>query len=308
METFAHRSVLLDEVIELLRPAPGLVVLDGTAGGGGHSLALAQRGARVVALDRDAAAVEAAALELRPFPESVVLRERFGRATEVVKSLDLDGVDGALLDLGVSSVQFDRPERGFSFRASGPLDMRMGSEGESAGELLARLDEAELARLLRELGEEPFARPIARAIKRAARMETTIDLAEAVERAVPRRAWPERVHVATKTFQAIRLAVNQELEELDEFLSRLPELLRPRGRAAIISFHSLEDRRVKARFADLGGRCHCPPGLPVCGCGARATFRSLTRKAVRPGPDELARNPRARSAKLRAVEKLEEVA
>ncbi len=308
MEDFSHQPVMLTEVVSLLQPAAGKILLDGTAGGGGHAEALARGGARVVALDRDPAAVDAASARLRPFPGCVVLRRDYADALDVVASLGLDAVDGALLDLGVSSVQLDRPERGFSFRADGPLDMRMGPEGETARELIARLDERELSTLLRELGEEPFHGPIARSVKRADRMETTGDLAAAVERAVPRRAWPTRIHVATRTFQALRIAVNHELDSLDAFLRDLPALLRPRGRAAIISFHSLEDRRVKRRFEELRGRCSCPPRLPTCVCGARAGFRPLARKAVTAGEAERLGNPRARSAKLRAIEKLPEAA
>jgi 16S rRNA (cytosine1402-N4)-methyltransferase len=259
----------------------------------------------VIALDRDPAAVRATVERLRPFGERcTVIQENFSRAVEVLAPLGLAGVDGALLDLGMSSPQIDRPERGFSFQAEGPLDMRMESKGETAAELLRRLDEADLAGLLRELGEEPFARRIARSIKAAARMETTTDLSEAVKRAVPRRSWPRRIHVATRTFQALRMAVNQELESLAAFLQSLPSLLLPLGRAAIISFHSLEDRQVKQAFAALAGACRCPPGLPVCACGAAATFRLLTRKAIQADEAEIERNPRARSARLRAVERL----
>ncbi len=308
MTTFAHQSVLLEEVVALLQPAPGKVMLDGTAGGGGHSEALARGGAKVIALDRDPAGVAATGARLARYEGCMALQRDFADSLAVVTSLGLRPLDGALLDLGVSSVQLDRPERGFSFRAPGPLDMRMGPEGETARELLSRLDEAELSTILLELGEEHFHRPIARSIKRAPQLETTADLAAAVERAVPRRAWPKRIHVATKTFQAIRLAVNHELESLEAFLRDLPALLAPLGRAAIISFHSLEDRLVKRRFVELQGACTCPPGLPTCVCGARATFRLLTRKAIKAGEAELAANPRARSARLRSVEKLQEAA
>lgn len=308
MEGFAHQPVLLHEVVDLLAPRPGRVMLDGTAGGGGHAEALARGGARVVALDRDPAAVRATGERLRSYASAIVVRRSFAEALEVVHSLGLSGVDGALLDLGVSSVQLDTPARGFSFQTDGPLDMRMGPEGETAAEFLARVDEAELSGVLRDYGEEPFHRRVAREIKASARLETTRDLVEAVQRAVPRKAWPKKIHVATRTFQAVRLAVNRELEALDAFLRELPDLLRPLGRAAIISFHSLEDRRVKERFREFQGACRCPPGLPTCVCGAKATFRLLTRKAVKASEAEIARNARARSARLRAVEKLEEAA
>jgi 16S rRNA (cytosine1402-N4)-methyltransferase len=181
--------------------------------------------------------------------------------------------------------------------------MRMGREGETASELIRRLDEGELEKILREYGEERFARPIARELKRT-EPRSTLEAAEAVKRAVPRKAWPKRIHVATKTFQALRMAVNRELEALDEFLHALPRLLKPGGVAAVITFHSLEDRRVKTRFRALEGRCTCPPGLPVCACGAEGTFRAKTRKPVAASEAEVEANPRARSAHLRAVEKV----
>jgi 16S rRNA (cytosine1402-N4)-methyltransferase len=179
----------------------------------------------------------------------------------------------------------------------------MGASGETAAELIARLTEPELASVLRELGEEPFSRPIARALKQD-RPATTLAAVESVKRAVPRKAWPSKVHVATRTFQALRIAVNDELGELDRVLGALPRLLRVGGRAAVIAFHSLEDRAVKQAFRTLEGRCTCPPGLPVCACGAQGTFRVLTRRAVQASDAEVERNPRARSARLRAVERV----
>jgi 16S rRNA (cytosine1402-N4)-methyltransferase len=207
------------------------------------------------------------------------------------------------MDLGVSSPQLDTPDRGFSFQADGPLDMRMGRTGETAAELIARLSEPELVAVLRELGEEPFSRPIARALKQDL-PSTTMGAVESVKRAVPRKAWPSRVHVATRTFQALRIAVNDEVGELDRVLSALPRLLRVGGRAAVIAFHSLEDRAVKQAFRALEGRCTCPPGLPICACGAQGTFKVLTRRAVQASEAEVERNPRARSARLRAVERV----
>jgi 16S rRNA (cytosine1402-N4)-methyltransferase len=181
--------------------------------------------------------------------------------------------------------------------------MRMGREGETAAELIRRLSEPELVGVLRELGEEPFARPIARALKQDL-PTTTLAAVESVKRAVPRKAWPSKVHVATRTFQALRIAVNDELGELDRVLASLPHLLRVGGRAAVIAFHSLEDRAVKQAFRALEGRCTCPPGLPVCACGAQGTFRVLTRRAVQASDTEVDQKPRARSARLRAVEKV----
>jgi 16S rRNA (cytosine1402-N4)-methyltransferase len=216
---------------------------------------------------------------------------------------DVLPVDGVLVDLGVSSPQLDVAERGFSFMKEGPLDMRMGAEGPTAAELIASMDERELAHILKEYGEEPFSRPIARELKRSLPTRT-LEAAEAVKRAVPRKAWPHRIHVATRTFQALRMAVNGELEALDALLAAIPALLKVGGRAAIIAFHSLEDRKVKEAFRDLVGRCTCPPGLPVCACGYSGAFALVTKKAVAASEEEVEANPRSRSAHLRVVEKL----
>jgi len=306
---YAHETVLQTEVVELLRPGPGELFLDGTLGGGGHSEALLERGARVIGTDRDPRALAAARARLARFGEAFrAVRADFRDAEGVLRSLGIEAVDGALVDLGVSSPQLEEAGRGFSFSRPGPLDMRMGSEGESLAELLERVDEAELARILREYGEEPFARPVARAVKRLVEREgaknlDTAALADAVSKAIPRRAWPRAIHPATRTFQALRIAVNDELGALAAWLDGLPRVLAGGGRAAAISFHSLEDRMVKRAFQALTRACVCPPSLPVCACGARARFTPLTRRAVRPSDAELARNPRARSAKLRAVAK-----
>jgi 16S rRNA (cytosine1402-N4)-methyltransferase len=297
---FVHEPVLLKEAVSLLEPGVGKVIVDGTLGGGGHAEALLNAGAEVLGVDRDPRALSAARARLAGFGERFHAVQ--GNFAEVEK-LAGRPVDGLLLDLGVSSPQFDDPSRGFSFQHDAPLDMRMGDQGPTAAEWLASASEAELAAALRELGEEPHARAIAREIKRSSPRSTDA-LAEAVKRAVPRRAWPKRIHVATKTFQALRMAVNGELEALDGALEALPRVLKTHGRAAVISFHSLEDRRVKHAFRDLQGRCTCPPGLPVCACGAQGTFDPLTRKAVVASEAEVARNPRARSARLRAVEKI----
>lgn len=303
-----HAPVLLDEVVDLLRPAPGMVILDGTAGAGGHSHALASKGATVVALDQDSTARDLAVARLAEFGDRCrVVLANFEDASAALRGLGIGEVEGALLDLGVSSMQLDTPERGFSFRTDAPLDMRMGQGRDgraSAREKLAAADAAEIAQVISEFGEERFARSIARSIKRASRMETTFDLVHAVEAAVPRGKWPKGIHVATRTFQAVRLWVNEELRALERFLAELPGLLSIGARAVIISFHSLEDRVVKRRFADLSGRCTCPPRLPVCACGAGGGFRVLTKRPIIAGEAEVTRNPRARSAKLRAVEKV----
>ena len=306
--TALHTPVLLREVVELLQPAPGKLLLDGTAGAGGHAEALAEAGASIIALDQDPAARDLAAARLARFGDRCRVRlSSFADAGSALAELGVPAVDGTLLDLGVSSMQLDSPERGFSFRVDAPLDMRMGQgvDGRlSARERLAAADVSEIAAVLRDLGEEHFARPIARAIKAAARMETTFDLVHAVEIAVPRGRWPKGINVATRTFQAVRLWVNEELNALERFLSDLPGLLTFGARAVIISFHSLEDRAVKQRFVELSGRCTCPPKLPICVCGAGGGFKILTKRPVVAGDAELSANPRARSAKLRAVEKV----
>jgi 16S rRNA (cytosine1402-N4)-methyltransferase len=306
---FRHETVLASETVELLRPEPGELFLDGTLGGGGHSERLLEKGARVIGVDKDPRAIASAQARLARYGEAFrAVRADFRDARNVLEALGLDGVDGALVDLGVSSPQFDEAERGFSFSRAGPLDMRMGDEGETLADLLRRADERELERILHDFGEEPFARPIARAIKRAvaegeARLDTA-RLAEIVAGAIPRKAWPKKIHPATRTFQALRIAVNDELGALAAWLDALPTVLHPGGRAAAISFHSLEDRMVKERFRELTVACRCPPDLPVCACGGVATFKPLTRSAVKASDDEIERNPRARSARLRAVEKL----
>jgi 16S rRNA (cytosine1402-N4)-methyltransferase len=305
---FVHEPVLAREVVELLRPGPGKLLLDGTLGGGGHSQLFLERGARVIGIDKDPRALAAARARLARFGEAFrAVRADFRDAKNVLDALGLSAVDGALVDLGVSSPQLDAPERGFSFSRPGPLDMRMGEEGEPLRDLLRRIDERELARILREYGEESFARPIARAVKRAVAADEPLDtarLAEIVAGAIPRKAWPRKIHPATKTFQALRIAVNDELGALAAWLEALPSVIAPGGRAAAISFHSLEDRMVKERFRALAQACTCPPDLPICACGAKASFAPVTRKAVVASDAEVAANPRARSAKLRVVEKL----
>ena len=306
---FEHRTVLRREAVDLLAPAPGKVFLDGTLGGGGHAEALLEAGARVIGLDQDPAALQAARARLGPRGERFVAEQaNFRDARGVLDRLGVREVDGALVDLGVSSPQLDDPERGFSFRAKGPLDMRMDpTRGEPLSALLSRWDEKALARILDTLGEERFARPIARAIHRAHRegkLADTAELADLVARSIPRKAWPKDLHPATRTFQALRIAVNDELGALSDFVGDLPRIVARGGRAAAISFHSLEDRIVKQGFAKLATGCICPPRLPVCACGRVAQWKVLTKKAVQTGEEERRENPRSRSARLRAVERL----
>jgi 16S rRNA (cytosine1402-N4)-methyltransferase len=300
---FSHQTVLLAEAVSLLKPGIGKLIADATLGGGGHAQALLEKGASVIGVDRDRSAVAAASQRLSGFGQRFrAVEGNFAQLEEILQRENALPIDGLLLDLGVSSPQLEDPVRGFSFQAEGPLDMRMGAEGPTAADLIASTDESELADLIRRYGEERFARPVARSLKQRL-PQTTTEAVEAIKKAIPRRAWPAKTHVATRTFQALRIAVNRELDALDAVLRALPRLLKVGGAAAVISFHSLEDRKVKEAFRDLVGRCTCPPGLPICACGAKGTFSLLTRKAIAASDAEVARNPRARSARLRAVER-----
>ena len=307
-----HEPVMRADVIRLLLPLPrpGLRLVDLTVGLGGHAQALldaAPRDAELLALDRDRAALDRARTRLARFGDRVhFVQAPFSMLGAAMGEVGWAHADAILADLGVSSMQLDDAARGFSFRADAPLDMRMDpSRGESAAELIERLDEGELARVLRELGEEPHARRIARAIKRAgASPATTAALRAAVHRAVgPRRG--RRRDPATLTFQALRIAVNAELDELDGLLAGLPDHLGPGSRVVALSYHSLEDRRVKRAFGRWRKSCICPPELPVCRCGGRPRAHGLTRRVATPSAHEIAVNPRARSARLRAIEWLD---
>ncbi len=303
---YSHVPVLAHEVTEALKPRAGAVILDATIGGGGHAVRLLDAGARVIGLDVDPHAVAASRERLSRFGDRVsVIQGSYARARAILDAQGVDRLDGLVADLGASSPQFDDPTRGFSFSREGPLDMRMSLQGETAAELIARLDEGSLARLLFEFGEERESRRIARAIKRSEPPPTTTRaLARLVGEAIPRKRWPRGLHPATRTFQALRIAVNRELEALDALLESLPSLMALGGRVAVISFHSLEDRRVKNAFRDLVGRCRCPPKLPVCVCNAGAGFGLVTRRAIVPTDAEMAENPRARSARLRVAERV----
>jgi 16S rRNA (cytosine1402-N4)-methyltransferase len=307
MNGFAHQTVLGRETASLLAAAPGKVILDGTLGGGGHAEALLDAGARVVGIDQDPSAIAAARARLSG-RDIVVAHGNFRDARALLDQLGVSEVDGALVDLGVSSPQLDDSSRGFSFRAGGPLDMRMDpTRGRPLRERLDEWDEKALARILASLGEERFARPIGRAIHTAWAGEgiaDTRELAEIISAAIPRKAWPRDIHPATRSFQALRIAVNDELGALGDWLAQLPRLVARGGRAAAISFHSLEDRMVKQGFARLATGCICPPRLPVCACGRTAQWKVLTKKPVGAAEEEISANPRARSARLRAVERL----
>jgi 16S rRNA (cytosine1402-N4)-methyltransferase len=304
-----HDPVLLEEVLEALQPAreDGTLV-DATVGLGGHSEALLERypGTRLVGIDRDPEALERSRSRLSRFGDRVTLVQgRHETLIDILKQAGLEKVSGVLADLGVSSMQLDDATRGFSFRFDGPLDMRMGPDSRSAADVVNDAEEYELVRILRDYGEEPFAKPIARAIIAARaeeRIETTTRLSDVI-RTVKKPRFNE-IDPSTLTFQALRIAANEELTGLDQFVDDAASVLEPRGRLAIISFHSLEDRIVKRALRRLEGECSCPPGLPVCGCGVISVVDQLTGRPLTASEEELKRNPRSRSAKLRVAEKL----
>lgn len=306
---FTHQPVMVDEVVALFAPVPDGVLLDATVGGGGHAAAVLQAhsGLQLIGLDRDPAAVRAARATLAPFAQrSVVVQARFDALGDVLGGQGAGRpLTGVLFDLGVSSPQLDEAGRGFSYRHQAPLDMRMDpTRGPSAKDVVNTIDEAELARLLAEHGEGRFARRIARAVVAARPISTTTELAEVVRGAIPAAARRSGGHPARRAFQAIRVAVNDELDVLARALPDALERLAPGGRCVAIAYHSGEDRLVKAAFARaVTGGCVCPPGLP-CTCGAVPLGRLLFRGARRPAPAEVARNRRAESARLRAFERL----
>jgi len=301
-----HQSVLFNEVVEFLRPArdDGTLV-DATVGLGGHAEGLLERypSARLLGIDRDPAALERSRERLRRFGDRVALVQgRHEQLIEILRQSGIDAASGVLADLGVSSMQLDDASRGFSFRFDAPLDMRMGPDSVSAADVVNTSSEEELARILRDYGEEPMARRIARAIAEARPLETTTQLAGVV-RSVKRAKKPHDIDPATLTFQAIRIAANEELVGLERFVDDAVSMLEPGARIAVIAFHSLEDRIVKRTLRRLEGECTCPPGLPVCACGAKQVVTVLTHRPVTASAEEIDRNPRSRSAKLRVAEK-----
>ena len=305
-----HRPVLLDETIKFLAPEREGLFVDCTVGLGGHSEAILKSSseARVLGIDRDLTAIEYARAKLAPFGVRFrAVQANFREIKKVLQEMGEQSPNGILADLGVSSLQLDSMERGFSFRSDAYLDMRMDqTSGETAAELLQRLPESEIARIIFEYGEERYSRRIAKRIvkhrEQGTPISTTSQLAEVVLKSVGGKR--TQIHPATRTFQALRIAVNQELEGLAEFIESAVDLLKSDGRFVVISFHSLEDRIVKRELRKLSGHCQCPPRLPVCSCGARKAIEILTRRPVTPKPDEVLKNPRARSAKLRAGRKL----
>ena len=311
---FSHRSVLLDECIEALAIKENGIYVDGTAGGGGHSYEIAKRlgGGMLIAIDQDAAAIEAASARLAPFGDRVkVVRDNFSNLASVCESLGVAKIDGLLLDLGVSSYQLDTAERGFSYMADAPLDMRMDKRAAlDACRVVNEYSEAELKRIFWEYGEERFSGRIAARIVAQRNQQpilTTGELVQIIKSAIPAGMREGGSHPAKRTFQAIRIEVNKELNVIAPAIDSAVKLLDEGGRIAIITFHSLEDRIVKQKFAELASGCTCPKDFPVCVCGKRPELRLVNRKPILPTAEELAENPRSHSAKLRVAEKLPQI-
>ena len=311
MSEFHHVSVLLEECIDGLAIKPDGIYVDGTLGGAGHSSRIAAKltTGRLIGIDRDSVALAAAAERLKPFEDRVTLvHANFCEMDQALKELGIDKVDGILLDLGVSSPQLDDGQRGFSYMADAPLDMRMnGEDTRDAREIVNTWSYEELKRILYDYGEERFAPRIAAAICRRreqAPIETTLELVDVIKSAMPASALREKQHPAKRSFQAIRIAVNDELGAVETVMKKAVPLLNPGGRLAVITFHSLEDRIVKNAMAEAAKGCTCPPEFPVCVCGKKPQVRLVSRKPIVSGEEELERNPRARSAKLRICEKL----
>lgn len=311
MSEFHHVSVLLEECIQGLAIKPDGIYVDGTLGGAGHSSRIAAKltTGRLIGIDRDNVALEAAAERLRPFEDRVTLvHANFCDMDQALQGLGIDKVDGILLDLGVSSPQLDDGQRGFSYMTDAPLDMRMnGEDTRDARQIVNTWSYEELKRILYDYGEERFAPRIAAAICRRreqAPIETTLELVDVIKSAMPASALREKQHPAKRSFQAIRIAVNDELGAVKTVMKKAVPLLNPGGRLAVITFHSLEDRIVKNAMAEAAKGCTCPPSFPVCVCGKKPQVRIVTRKPIVSGEEELERNPRARSAKLRICEKL----
>lgn len=309
---FSHRSVLLDECIESLNIKPDGVYVDGTAGGGGHSLEIVKRltgGGRLIAIDRDDAAIAAATERLSGYLDRVTfVRNNFSSAAEVCRELGIEAIDGILLDLGVSSYQLDTAERGFTHNVDAPLDMRMDRRGELDAYTVVNTYTAErLKKVIWEYGEERFAPKIAAAIVRHREqkpIESTGELVDIIKSAIPPSAREGGHHPAKRTFQAIRIEVNGELDAIEPAIRKAKDIMRTGGRIVIITFHSLEDRIVKQTFADMASGCVCPRSLPVCVCGRKPEVKILTKKPILPSEEEVEENPRSRSAKLRVAEKL----
>ena len=309
--TFEHKSVLLKETVDSLCIRPDGIYVDGTLGGGGHAFEVCRRlgpGGRLIGIDQDQDAIAAASERLAPFGDrALIVRSNYRQIQDVLEGLQIGRVDGIYLDLGVSSYQLDTAERGFSYREDAPLDMRMDRRNtQTAADLVNGCDESELYRIIRDYGEEKFAKNIAKHIVKARQekpIETTGELTEIIKAAIPAKMRATGGHPAKRTFQAIRIALNHELEVLDQSIDTMIQLLNPGGRLSIITFHSLEDRIVKNRFRENENPCICPPDFPVCVCGRVSRGRVITRKPILPSEEELEENKRAKSAKLRVFER-----
>lgn len=308
---FEHKSVLLYETVDSLNIKPDGIYVDGTLGGGGHAYEVLKRlgpKGRLIGIDQDADAIQAASGRLKEYGEKVtIVRSNYRNIKEVLSSLGIEKVDGIYLDLGVSSYQLDTAERGFTYRENAPLDMRMDQRNEkTAADIVNEYSEMELYRIIRDYGEDRFAKNIAKHIVRARQekeIETTGELTEIIRAAIPAKVRATGGHPSKRTFQAIRIELNQELRVLEDSIDTMIDRLAPGGRLSIITFHSLEDRIVKNRFRTNENPCVCPPDFPVCVCGRKSKGKVVTRKAVLPAEEEISENPRAKSAKLRVFEK-----
>lgn len=308
---FKHKSVLLDETIEMLDIKPDGIYVDGTLGGGGHSYEICKRlgdKGRLIGIDQDEAAILAGSDRLKEFGDKVtIVRSNYSNMKTVLLDLGIQKVDGILLDLGVSSYQLDTPERGFSYKENAPLDMRMDTRNDiTAKDIVNNYSEHDLYRIIRDYGEDKFAKNIAKHIVRVRGekpIETTDELTEAIKAAIPMKIRMNTGHPAKKTFQAIRIELNKELEVLSKSLDDMIEMLNDKGRLCIITFHSLEDRIVKSSFRKNEDPCTCPPNFPVCVCGNRSQGTVITRKPIAPSDEEVLNNKRSKSSKLRVFEK-----
>lgn len=309
--TFEHKSVLLDETIDSLNLRPDGIYVDGTLGGGGHAFQVCQRlgtGGRLIGIDQDADAIRAAGERLAEFSDKVtIVRSNYENIREVLDELEINRVEGIYLDLGVSSYQLDTVSRGFTYREDAPLDMRMDQrKTQTAADIVNTYDERKLYQMIRDYGEDKFAKNIAKHIVRVRAekpFETTEELIEAIKSAIPMRVRAVGGHPAKKTFQALRIELNQELEVLKNSIDTMIGLLSPGGRLSIITFHSLEDRIVKNIFRENENPCICPPGFPVCMCGKKSRGKVITRKPMIPSDEEIAANKRSKSSKLRVFER-----
>ncbi|OPJ63243.1 16S rRNA (cytosine(1402)-N(4))-methyltransferase RsmH [Clostridium oryzae] len=308
---FKHKPIMLNEIVDGLNIKENGIYVDCTMGGAGHSEAIVRRlskDGKLIGIDQDIEAINASKKRLEAFENVIYVNDNFYNIKNILNTLNITGVDGILMDLGVSSYQLDNGERGFSYMQDAPLDMRMNRENEiSAYDVVNGYDKGELEKIIRDYGEEKFARRIADFIVKARenkKIETTLELVDIIKAAIPAKARREGPHPAKRTFQAIRIEVNEELTVLSKAVDSAIEMLNSKGRMAVITFHSLEDRIVKSKFKTQENPCTCPPDFPICQCGKKPQVKIITRKPMEPSENELEENPRSRSAKLRIIEKL----